>query len=217
MKKIGYRTSPIIERSNDDVEKSPALPNWMKQFADSLQKNSVQPYKQEQSIFDQISSVMNGIKSKYPNVDAAVKDMQERSGLLAYKNKIEAQTDDVKKLAQQIEEAGKKHGIKLFDLKPQIKDTFDNYIEDTHGNLSIPGIVEKIKSIHHTDVSDDAMWDDEHLLKYVSDKNTEAKKKHPDTENDNASLGKLPHFDDRDIDPSNSDALISLTPAVIKN
>lgn len=206
IKKQGYRTMPIVERSHD-VEQGPALPNWMKEFAKNLQKTSVQPYRDE-SIFDQISSVMNGTKPKYSNVEDAVKDMQERSGLIAYKNKVEAQSG-TKKKAQA--------GIKLFDLKPQIKETFDNYIEDTHGNLSIPGIVEKIKSIHHTDVSDDAMWDDEHLLKYVSDKNTEAKKKHPDTENDNASLGKLPHFDDRDIDPSNSDALISLTPAVIKN
>jgi hypothetical protein len=111
----------------------------------------------------------------------------------------------------------RKANVRLFELKPQIKDTFDNYIEDTHGNLSIPGIIEKIKSIHQADVSDDANWYDDQLLKYVNDQNIEAKKKHPDTENDNVNLGKLPHFDDKDIDPSNSDALVSLTPAVIKD
>jgi hypothetical protein len=105
IKKQGYRTSPIIERSHDDMEKSPVLPKWMKDFVHNIEKAAVQPSHQDQSLFDQISSVMNGTKSKYPNVDAAVKDMQERSGLLAYKNKVDANKIDVKKLAQQIENA----------------------------------------------------------------------------------------------------------------
>jgi len=314
IKKNGYRTNPIVERSYD-IEQSPALPNWMKDFANNIEKSAVRPYKEDQSIFDQINSVMNNSKSKYSNVDEAVKDMQERSGLLAYRNRVEAHSKiDVKKLAQQISRAGTDTGImqelsdkeafslgfsdgkrdaalnqasdilagllafinpiplgrfmpyargycdgsempediagremarvahwvwrqaeklkqlmknkmaqdnpniivKIFQLKPQIKDTLDNYIEDTHGNLPIPNILEKIRSIHRADVSDDASWDDDELLKYINSQNIEAKKKHPDIQNDSANLGKLPHFDDRDIDPSNNDALYCLQPNIIK-
>jgi peptide deformylase len=214
MKKNGYRTMPIIDRAHDDIEQSPALPGWMKEFAKNIEKNSVKSYREESSLYDQINSVMNNSKSKHLSVEDAVKDMQERSGLTAYKGKIEAQNLTTQKLAQQIEQAGKED-IKLFQIKPQIKDTFDNYIEDTNGNLSIPSIIEKVKSIHVNDVSDDAEWDNEKLLQYVNNKNIEVKKKHPDTQNDNARLGKLPHYDDKDIDPSNSDALYSLTPVVI--
>lgn len=217
IKKQGYRTMPIVERSRDDIEQSPALPSWMKDFAKNLEKTSVQPYRDE-SIFDQISSVMNGTKPKYSNVEDAVRDMQERSGLSAYKNKVEAQGKTQKKAQHaQPTEQTQQADVNLFKLKPQIKDTFDNYIEDTNGNLSIPSIVEKIKSIHQNDISDDSSWDDESLLKYINTKNIEVKKKHPNTEENNANLGKLPHFDERDIDPSNSDALFSLTPAIIKD
>jgi hypothetical protein len=212
--KKSSRSLPIIERSSNTLEDSPVLPQWMRNLADTLQKQSVQPYRNE-SLFDQISSVMNGTKSKYLNVEEAVRDMQDRSGLLAYKNKIEAQKNTPPKIAQMAETPNKTEAIRLFGDKPQIKDTFDNYIEDTNGNLTIPGIVERIRSIHRGDVSDDSMWEDENLLQYVNSKNIEVKKKYPSSEADSSNLGRLTHFDE-DSDPSDDDPFFALTPAVIK-
>lgn len=212
--KKSSRTLPSIERSSNTLEESTILPQWMRNFADTLQKNSVQPYRNE-SLYDQISSVMNGTKSKYSNVEEAVRDMQDRSGLLAYQNKVEAQKNSPPKIAQTTATPAKTEIIRLFEDKPQIKDTFDNYIEDTSGNLSIPGIVERIRAIHRGDVSDDSMWEDNNLLQYVNDKNIEVKKKYPDNKADSPNLGRLTHFDE-DTDPSDNDPLFSLTPAVIK-
>jgi hypothetical protein len=210
--KSSSRTMPAVGRSSDTLEDSSVLPQWMKNFANTLQKQSVQPYRNE-SLYDQISSVMNGAKSKYSNVEDAVRDMQERSGVLSYRNKIEAQKNNPPKIAQI---AGNTEKIRLFEDKPQIKDTFDNYIEDTNGNLSIPSIVERIRAIHRGDVSDDSMWEDDNLLHYVNDKNIEVKKKYPNSDADSTHLGRLTHFDGGDVDPSETDPLFSLNPAVIK-
>lgn len=205
---------PAIERSSNTLEGSPVLPQWMRNLADTLHKNSVQPYHNE-SLYDQISSVMNGTKSKYLNVEDAVKDMQQRSGLLDYRNKIEAQKNSSPKIAQMAAVPNKTEVIRLFEDKPQIKDTFDNYIEDTNGNLTIPGIVERIRSIHRGDVTDDSMWEDENLLQYVNNKNIDVKKKYPSSDADSSNLGRLNHFDE-DADPTDDDPLFALTPAVIK-
>lgn len=67
------------------------------QFEANLNKDAVQPRRVDESIFNQINSIMNG-KSKFTSVDAAVRDMQDRSGLTAYLKKSESQ-EEVKKIA----------------------------------------------------------------------------------------------------------------------
>ena len=215
--KKSYRASPIV-RVSDELEQDAAAPQWLSDFATNLSKSAVQPYREEQqSIYDQINSVMNGSKSKFNSVEQAVDSMKERSGLLAYHNKIDAQKYDVQKMAQLIEEAGKKESdIKLFQLHPGIQNTINNFVTDTHGNLSIPQIIEKIKSIHSQEVPEGECWDDENLFKYINDKNIEIKKNYPDNDVENMNLGKITPMNDSEIDKSNSDALFSLTPAVIK-
>jgi hypothetical protein len=213
--KKSYRSLPAIERSSNTLEESAVLPQWMKNFANTLQKQSVQPFKSDQSLYDQISSVMNGTKSKYLNVEDAVRDMQERSGLSAYRNKVEAQKNNPPKVAQVAEMPAKTEVIRLFEENPTIKNTIDNYLEDTQGNLTIPGIVERIRAIHRGDVPDDSMWEDDNLLQYVNNKNIEVKRKYPNSEADSSNLGRLTRFDG-DEDPSENDPLFSLTPAVVK-
>lgn len=208
-KKASPRTMPIITRESYSVEKSPVTPHWIDDFSNSLQKISVEPMRNsQQSIYDQISSIM-GKKSKYPTVEAAVEDMKERSGLTAYLMKVQSNDEDVpnKKRAQQ-------NQIMIFKNHPQIKSTVDNYLEDTKGNLPIPAIVEKIKSIHKYDVADETDWDDPLFLKYINDKNIEINKKYPNHDNEHQNLGKMPIFNDSEIDPSNTDALHALNPAV---
>jgi hypothetical protein len=209
-KKASPRTMPLITRESYNVEKSPVTPGWMDEFVSALQKSAVEPMRSSQpTIFDQISSIM-GRKSKHATVEAAVEDMKERSGLTAYL-KVQSTEDNyanTKKRAQQAE-------IKLFKQVPQVKSTLDNYIDDSRGNLPIPAIVEQVKSIHKFDVPDDLAWDDPALMTYINNKNIEVKKKYPDQDAEQTTLGRNPNYTDEDMDPSNTDALHGLNPAVV--
>jgi hypothetical protein len=216
--KRGYRTLPTINRNSDNIENQSIYPKWMQDFASNLEKGAVQSRKQDSSIYDQISSIINGNKPKYSSVEDAIRDMQERSGLLAYQNRIKAMATKIAGTTEEVQAPTdtNKAEIKVFKLNPQVQQTIDNYIDDTNGDLPIPAIVEKIKAIHRNDITDDAAWNEDELMKYINKQCVEAKKKHPSIDDSNANLGKLPHFDDKDIDPSNMDALFSLNPVAIK-
>lgn len=214
------RSMPAITRESYNVEKAPRLPNWMDEFAANLEKSSTQSKsKANSSIYDQISSIM-GNKSKYPTVEAAVDDMKERSGMKKFIDKLQSQGQNEGSTKKKAEcgPCAEKHDnkkVQVFEDVPQLKETIDNYTEETHGNLPLPAIIEKIKSIHKSDVVDDSAWDDDGFLHYVNDKNIESKKKHPNEDINYRNLGKLQHFNDDEIDPSNNDALHALTPAVV--
>lgn len=222
LKKLGNRSLPSFSRNSDSLENDIVTPSWMKEFAKNLSKESVQPYQdQRYNVFDQISSIINSSKSKYSSVEDAVKDMQARSGLTAYQDKIKTLAQAIKTAGCSCDEEEHNHDdkekVRLFEMKPQIKYTIDNFVNDTHGNLPIPSIIDRVKSIHKNDVSDDTAWNDDGLMHYINDKIIESKKQNP-SQNDDAhtNLGKLPRYNEGDINPSNTDALFSLNPAVVK-
>lgn len=208
MRKLGQRTQPLIMSANNSES------DWLGEYASNLAKVSVQSRRQDENLYDQISSIISGnTKSKHSSVEAAVNDMKERSGLTAHQNKIRTMAQAIKMAAEKKEEPE----IKVFKLCPQVKDTINNYVEQVRGNLPIPAIISWVKRIHSKDISDDAAWNEDALLSYINDRGIAAKKMHPDVDDSqNANLGKLPHYDDKEIDPSNSDALFSLTPANVK-
>lgn len=210
-KKASPRTMPIITRESYNVEKSPVTPGWMDEFISALQKSAVEPMRNSQpSIYDQISSIM-GRKSKHATVEAAVDDMKERSGLTAYLMQVQSGDETYAKTKKRAQQSD----IQVFQEIPQIKSTIDNYIDDSRGNLPIPAIIDQVRSIHKNDVTNDLLWDDPSLMTYVNNKNIEVKKKYPDHDAEQTTLGKNPNFTDEDMDPSNTDALHGLNPAVI--
>jgi len=209
------RHSPVINRQ---FEQSVDEDTWLHRFEKSLLKGAVQTKKQDSSLFDQINTIMNG-KSKFHSVDAAVQDMKERSGLAAYIEKInKSSKKDIpasKKIASDNQDAiDKKVEMTPIVLKkqPNIKKTIENYINATKGNLSVPAILDKIRSIHCNDVSNSKDWEDDLLIILVSKLNLEAKKNNPGTFQDYSNLGSRDSSFDSDIDPENSDAFHCLTP-----
>jgi hypothetical protein len=195
--------------------------HWLQQFAKSLQKGAVQPRSTDQSLFEQINSIMN-TKSKYPSVDAAVEDMKARSGLTAYLekediSKMSTPNSGNKKIASdQNKVIDKKVDMEIVPIVikkcPAIKNTLENYVRDTKGNLPIPAIVDKLRSIHQGDVSDAKDWDDDKLLHLVSKLNLNAKKNNPAVFENYSNLGTHEKMNDSEIDPSNVDAFHSLNP-----
>lgn len=205
------RHQAVIERQ---IDESIDGDNWISKFEKQLSKLAVQPRSVDSSIFEQINSIMN-TKSKYTSVEAAVEDMKDRSGLTAYLNKM-SELDKVenKKIASDVNNViNKKIDIMPIVIQkcPAIKNTLENYIKDTKGNIAIPAIIEKLKSIHKNDVSNHNDWDDEKLLHLVSKLNLIAKMNNPASFQNYSNLG-THEINSSDIDPSNTDAFHSLNP-----
>ncbi len=209
------RYQPVVSRHADsEIDEN----HWLKQFRNKLEKGAVQPRKMDHSLFDQINSIMNGSKAKYPSVEAAVEDMKERSGLTAYLDKVKQSADSSVKTKTAADNNGvieKKVDMTPRVIKkfPSVKSTLENYIRDTKGNLPVPAIIEKVRSIHQSDVSDAADWDDDNLIRLVSKMNLEAKSNNPASYESYNNLGSRDVTNDSEIDPSNMDAFHALNPA----
>lgn len=303
------RYQSVVSRNTDEHISED---HWLKQFENSLQKGAVQP-KSQQSLFDQINTIMNGSGSKYTSVQNAVDDMMQRSGLTNYLEASEKETGKAKVASSNkyydmgyfdgkedlqnegfgtdilssilsrkealpvdykvyMEYAygysdGCKMSKNIFDREeqriskyitnkteptendvpveyeysdqnnsfdktipvehkkkdttipdvivtnPNVLRTLENYIRATRGNLPIPAIIDKIRSIHHSDVSEDKVWDDDKLIRLVSKLNLEAKKNNPASYENYNNLAVSDSDADSDIDPSNTDAFNVLMPA----
>ena len=206
MTNYSKRTMPLVSREGQNNSNE----DWVSEFAKHINKQSVEPKSQaDYSIYDQLSSIMRGNKPKYPSVEAAVKDMRERTGLAEYTKQLRAEEEQT-----QNKTADKNMAVELFNKVPQIRQTIDNYIKDTRGNLLVPEILDRIKSIHKKDVADNSEWTSPSLLTYIHTRNKEEKKLHPDTSS-YSDLGKI-DLHNNEIDPSNLDALHMLNPAPVK-
>jgi hypothetical protein len=213
------RSQPTVQRTSDE---SVSEDHWLKQFENNLQKGAVQP-RSQQSLFEQINSIMNR-QSKYPSVEAAVEDMKERSGLKAYLDQVKRADNEItqtttgsrKTAADDNQVKSKKSRIPIVIQKyPPILNTFQNCIKDTKGNLPIPAIIERVRSIHQGDVSEAKDWDEDSLMYLVSQLNLEAKKANPSNFHDSNNLGARDDMADSDIDVSNTDAFHALNPSKI--
>lgn len=202
------RHQTVISRQSDEQFQED---HWLKRFENSLLKDAVQPQKQY-SLFDQINSIMNG-KSKYTSVEAAVQDMQERSGLTAYLNSLNKKSEEEPTISKK---ATFGDNVPIVIQKyPAIMKTIENYIRDTKGNLPVPAIIDKIHAIHQADVPDAKDWDDDKLIILVSKLNLMAKSTNPSSYESYSNLGARDTGADSEIDPSNTDAFHALNPVKI--
>jgi hypothetical protein len=202
------RHQPVISRQSDESFQED---HWLNRFQQSLSKNAVQP--KRESLFDQINSIMNK-KSKYPSVEAAVRDMQERSGLTAYLNSLE-KTSEKEEIAPTKKVASNQNLPVVIQKNPEILKTIENYIRDSKGNLPVPAIIDKVQAIHRSDVPDAKDWDDNKLIMLVSKLNLGAKSNNPTNYENYSNLGTRDKGAETEIDPSNTDAFHALTPAKI--
>jgi hypothetical protein len=195
------RALPVISTTNDNY--------WFNQIKDNLEKSAVQPV--SDSIFNQINSIVN-TKSKHKTVASVVEEMKQRSGLTDYLKKQE-----LNKVSEQVnnEKTASEHAKNMPSVIkkcPSILRTFENYIRDTNGNLPIPAIIDKVKSIHYSDVPVDKDWEEDNLLHLVSQLNLHAKKNNPNILQHYTNLGVSERTNDMDLDPSNIDAFHALMP-----
>jgi uncharacterized protein YdiU (UPF0061 family) len=198
--------SVVSRHSEESIDED----NWLNRFQKTLEKSAVQPRSVDNSLFNQINSIMNG-NSKFSTVADAVEDMKQRSGLTDYLNKLNkvSKQEVATKTAQDNVNSATPTVIQKV---PAIKQTIENYIRDTKGNLPVPAIVDKIRSIHQNDVGDSKDWDDEKLLRFISHLNLKAKQNNPNSYENHTNLGTRDVTNQSDIDPSNTDAFYGLNP-----
>jgi len=223
------RNQAVIQRNSEETIEED---HWLKRFQDELiGKKAVQPKPIDGFLFDQINSIMNN-KSKYPSVEAAVDDMKERSGLSAFlKNLNKISNDDIdnSKQTKVAKNKSKEPGSKIKKqiplgrrlpvviIKcPQIKSTLENIIRSTRGNLSIPAIIDRARSIHQNDISEAKDWEADDLLYFVSGENLKTKQQSPDAAIESSNLGRRnDSSQDEDLSTDNNDAFHALMPAKI--
>lgn len=151
-----------IDRQSDSLSRNDY---WEGKLKEKLNKEAVQVVKKEESLFDQISSIVNGSKSKFSSVDDIVKDMQERSGFSRIKKAEENIDRKNPKIFQ------KYHGN-------DFKGAVDKLISNSGGNLSIAQVLFQLKS-DNPSITDD-LFSDKELIFYIKDKNESIKKNHDD-------------------------------------
>ena len=297
MSKYTRHQSAISRNTDEHISED----HWLKKFESSLQKGAVQP-RSQQSVYDQINSIMNGTKSKYTTVQSAVDDMMARSGLTNYLKVSNKQEIKAKTASEDYTQVGARdgkedldnqgfgsdilasiksskipmppsleawsqyaHGYKdgskmsethfVHEMKkiqdyfskrstdqnndidkmipvekkqqdtdtpdvmienPSILKTLENCIKSNRGNLPVPTIISKLRSIHQNDISDDKKWDDDKLIRLVSKLNLEAKRNNPSNYENYNDLGSNDRDNaESDVDPSNTDAFNALMPAKI--
>lgn len=211
MPKYQSRHQSVINRQSDEAYSED---HWLKQFESTLQKTSVQP--RGQSLFDEISSIMGNTRSKYPSVQAAVDDMMQRSGLTAYlDNNVKFSSEQPANLTPKTAQSKADDNTPdVIKQNPAILKTLQNIVKETHGNIPIPAIISRLHALHAQDIPSETDWDDEKLIRLVSDYNLQAKKDNPTSYENYDSLGKGDHSDS-DVDASNTDAFNILMPAKI--
>jgi hypothetical protein len=196
----------IINRISEESKND----SWLEQVDNNLKRNAVQPRSVDDSLFNQMNSIMNGTKSKHSTVQAAVEDMKERSGYSAFQKKINKLSED--DFNNQVKTAQDKNKTPIiFKKKPEIENTIKTYVKETNGNISVPAIKDHIMSIYRTEKLDPKDWEDPLLLAYLISLNLQEKAKHNNNSQEN-NLGKLDKGNNTDIDISNSDAFSALNP-----
>lgn len=192
---------------------------WFRQFEKNLEKSAVTSKRVDQSLYDQINSVMN-IKSKYTSVSAAVEDMMQRSGLTAYLDNVKVSEENInKKVAEESAKEVKKNSKQVKPLLMSLKDGknvldfIKNRAESTKGSISVPALKETTRAVFNNKVSDDRYWEDPQLLIYIHNVVSDEKKKHHRDEQQNGNFGKIQVNINYDADPSNNDAFHILMPA----
>jgi len=161
-----------VTRDKNEIERSGKLSGWLADFADhykqmeSQQKTAVE-VNTGPSIQEKMHAILNG-NSRYNNVEEAVADLHERTGLKQY---LEAKASDVSDAAKYIladDEGGdekKAERPALLERVPAI----EHYIRNMVNNgASLPAILFGIASTFVQDGVSDQDIDDMDLARYIN-------------------------------------------------
>jgi hypothetical protein len=190
--------------------------SWLDELASNIEKASknaveVARHRSQQSLVDQISSIMHGSQS-HGTVESVVQDMQERVGLTAYLNRLEADTDETAKFAQ--EGVPKQDIFSTLDsqLANDVLVFITNKIATHRGRIHLPAVQEDVlatfknKGIKPEDINN------ADVAKYISDAIASELDKQPALDMPSGDLGRGVGVEDVEADPANTDFFHGLLP-----
>lgn len=116
----------IINRDNYEYgqDSKDSTPSWAADYERVLtQKEAVKSRREDDGLFNQINRIINNTHSKFSNVEDAVQDLTQRTGLTEF-------------LARQ-----KRASLEIFQQVPQLKTFIENYVE-LHPGSSVEAVVQ---------------------------------------------------------------------------
>lgn len=190
------------------------LPSWLKSYADQMSNNktAVEVARDRgDSFFDQITNIISG-KSRFATVESVVEDMQKRTGLAEYLNKLQASADKMKQerlraAAQIITENQSVNIPDVVKKNSDIKNFIEDRITSKHGKISKHAIQLDLESFFSNSPNvDKKELADPALLDYIQSRIDNISKMYPSTD-DYSSMGKSTANESQDKDDSlNNDA-----------
>lgn len=171
-----------------EQERRVDIPYWMREFAakaeqfvkqEEIRKEAVTVVdhvrERQQSMYEQMYSIMNGKKPLYSSVEEAVSDYQKKTGLIDHLQKIQAD-QNLTAIAQQIlsvdEEKKNSEKPKVLESFPVVENYIDNVIR-SNPHLSVPAIIHMLAENFENDGVDTVMLNDPELARYISSKISE--------------------------------------------
>lgn len=144
---------------------------WLDRFAEEYASKSEEPKptavdmarrRSQNSVVDQINSIMRNNKSTHATVDAVVRDMQDRVGLTEYLKRLSFKNNEVKKTAS--------YPKVIQDLPKEKRDKIIDFIEyllkKNHGLMPLPTMQYELNSFFGRDV-DEADLNSEDMLSFM--------------------------------------------------
>jgi hypothetical protein len=172
--KIDVGNHEIAPRQNSQC------PNWLDRFAREYAKKEAaqtavdvareRNNSKSSNVFEQMNAIISGNKAPYATVDEAVRDYQQRTGLVA-----RAASSEVKAKAAQIIAAAEEEEVEkknpeipeLISRIPDIEMYISNVIE-TNPHIQLPAILQMIHETFRRDGARESDISDPDFVRYVS-------------------------------------------------
>jgi hypothetical protein len=124
-------------RALPSVSREDSTASWIDDFIGNLEKVSVTSQSDAQrSIYEDISAIIGNTKSKFSNVEEAVKDLKERTGLNALlKARASLESTNVQE-------------PDIFKEIPEMKIFIDNFIDSRPGT-SVESVIHDLMKLDH--------------------------------------------------------------------
>lgn len=146
---------------------------FSKKIQEAVSKSAVQSRLSKSDNYNNVLNFFNKKEhSKFSSVQEAVNDMMKRSGLISYLEDSNSNSPSIKSKVAEIKNITS-NLPDLFLNNKNIKQTLDNYIKNTKGNLPIQAIIERLRDIYYSKISQDDLWEDPKLADYIASQNHE--------------------------------------------